>query len=171
MRRLTDALLATVERALWLLALPLALATAATRPPAAFLRWYPRAWRERHGEEVAALVDDVLAAGRARAPIALDLARNAIAERVRTQRALHAIGMLGTGLGWTLAGAQGAAAAVLAAASVDGGWLLVTHLSSPARWLAVAAMIAAGATLVTASFGVFARSRTHARAGCRGACA
>ena len=32
--------------------------------PASLLRWYPRAWRERYGGELAALIQDNLDEGR-----------------------------------------------------------------------------------------------------------
>ena len=32
--------------------------------PARLLRWYPRAWRERYGEELLALIQDTLDEGR-----------------------------------------------------------------------------------------------------------
>lgn len=34
--------------------------------PASLLRWYPRAWRERYGEEMLALIQDDLEEGRPR---------------------------------------------------------------------------------------------------------
>ncbi len=43
------------------------------------LRWYPRAWRERYGEEFLAMVEDSLAGGRPTWRLRLGVARAACA--------------------------------------------------------------------------------------------
>jgi hypothetical protein len=45
------------------------------------IRLYPRGWRDRYGDELDALVTDLLADGRGRLPLALDLVRGAIEAR------------------------------------------------------------------------------------------
>jgi hypothetical protein len=51
------------------------------RRVARLLRCYPRAWRERHGDDLADLVRDALADGRGGPRMALDLAREGLATR------------------------------------------------------------------------------------------
>jgi hypothetical protein len=46
-------------------------------------RWYPPAWRERYGDELAALCEDVLAGGRPSWRFRLSLARAGLRERAR----------------------------------------------------------------------------------------
>jgi hypothetical protein len=50
--------------------------------PANLLRWYPRAWRERYGEELLALIQDTLDEGRPTWRLRLGVARGGLRERV-----------------------------------------------------------------------------------------
>jgi len=50
---------------------------------AALVRWFPRAWRARYGDEFLALLEDSFAAGRIPALARLSVARAGIAERLR----------------------------------------------------------------------------------------
>jgi hypothetical protein len=47
------------------------------------LRWYPPAWRERYGDELSALLDDLYGDGRVPARAQVGLARAAMGERLR----------------------------------------------------------------------------------------
>jgi hypothetical protein len=49
--------------------------------PANLLRWYPRAWRERYGEELLALIQDTLDEGRPRWRLRLGLISGGLRER------------------------------------------------------------------------------------------
>jgi len=54
--------------------------------PAHLLRWYPRAWRERYGEELLALIQDNLQDGRPAWRLQLSVIRGGLAERGRHAR-------------------------------------------------------------------------------------
>jgi hypothetical protein len=56
--------------------------------PAHLLRWYPRAWRERYGEELLALIQDNLQEGRPAWRLQLSAIWGGLAERGR--QAWHA---------------------------------------------------------------------------------
>ena len=54
--------------------------------PANLLRWYPRAWRERYGEELLILVQDNLGEGRPAWPLRLSVIWGGLGERGRQAR-------------------------------------------------------------------------------------
>ena len=54
--------------------------------PAHLLRWYPRAWRERYGEELLALIQDHLQEGRPAWPLQLSVIWGGLGERGRQAR-------------------------------------------------------------------------------------
>jgi hypothetical protein len=54
--------------------------------PASLLRWYPRAWRERYGEELLALIQDNLDEGRPAWPLQLSMIWGGLGERGRQAR-------------------------------------------------------------------------------------
>jgi hypothetical protein len=58
--------------------------------PASLLRWYPRAWRERYGEELLALIQDTLDEGRPTWRLRLGVAWGGLSERAH--QAGHAVG-------------------------------------------------------------------------------
>jgi hypothetical protein len=101
---------------------------------ARLLRWYPRAWRERYGEELLALIQDTLDEGRPTWRLRLGVIRSGLRERGhQAVRAVKAAGQRPSGLDlW---------AKMLVAGTIVA--LLPENLSqspSPARgWQAVAA--------------------------------
>ena len=54
--------------------------------PASLLRWYPRAWRDRYGEELLALIQDTLDEGHPAWRLWLGVARGGLRERGRQAR-------------------------------------------------------------------------------------
>jgi hypothetical protein len=54
--------------------------------PASLLRWYPRAWRERYGEELLALIQDTLDEGQPTWRLRLGVAWGGLRERARQAR-------------------------------------------------------------------------------------
>jgi len=54
--------------------------------PASLLRWYPRAWRERYGSELAALIQDDLDEGRPAWRLRLSVIGGGLRERFRQAR-------------------------------------------------------------------------------------
>ena len=54
--------------------------------PASLLRWYPRAWRDRYGEELLALIQDTLDEGHPAWRLRLGVVRGGLRERGRQAR-------------------------------------------------------------------------------------
>jgi hypothetical protein len=54
--------------------------------PASLLRWYPRAWRDRYGEELLALIQDTLEEGHPAWQLRLGVAWGGLRERGRQAR-------------------------------------------------------------------------------------
>jgi hypothetical protein len=174
MRRLRLAAYLAAETVAWFVALPVAVLLLAGRllghgygdprvRVRALLRWYPAAWRERHGEDLAATLEDLIADGRDGLGVSFDVARAGLAERVRATAARRVVagGLVGTG--WTMIMPQGVVAAVL---SLIGGmppsWFLALHVHGPARGLVIAGMLAGGALLIGLGLPGLARAcRSH----------
>jgi hypothetical protein len=73
--------------------------------PANLLRWYPRAWRERYGEELLALVQDTLDEGRPTWRLRLGVVGGGLRERGHQAARAGAAAVkwqAGTGLGGLL---------------------------------------------------------------------
>ena len=66
--------------------------------PASLLRWYPRAWRERYGGELAALIQDNLDEGRPAWRLRLSVIGGGLRERFRQAR--HATAASLTSSAW-----------------------------------------------------------------------
>lgn len=170
MRRVRTAGLLAAEVVAWVLLFPVAVVMLLLRVLGhgyasvdtrvwALLQWYPAAWRERHGEEFAAILQDAIEGGHDGLRLSLDVARAGIAERVRTLHASRLGAGLAAGLGWTMIIPQGIVAAVLSqVGGVPPSWFLALHVAGPARWLVVGGMVAGGAVLVATSFRLFART-------------
>jgi hypothetical protein len=113
---------------------------------ARMVRWYPPTWRERHGEEFAALLRDAIADGEDGPRLWLDVAREAAA--VRVQEAVRARRMWAAAALWTLG--------VIAILPLTVVPLLLgreglAELVVDDRAAAAAATIAAGLLLIVAS--------------------
>ena len=106
--------------------------------PARLLRWYPRTWRERYGEELLALIQDTLDEGRPTWRLRLSVAWGGLRERV------HQAVRAGT-----------AAAAAAAAKRTSTGWLITVvaaMILGSLPWDLKAALPPARAWQKTASF-------------------
>jgi hypothetical protein len=113
------------------------------------LAWYPAGWRERHGAELAAILHDAIADGRDDLRMALDVAREGMAERLRTIRGRRVTGGLLTGLGSTMVVPQGIGAAILGQfETVPPGWFFALHVGGDELWLVCGAMVAVGLLLI-----------------------
>ncbi len=101
--------------------------------PARLLRWYPRAWRERYGEELLALIRDTLDEGRPTWRLRLGVARGGLRERAH--QAGHAVraAVRRAPSRWPTAVAAG-----LIIANVP--WNLKAPLSPSKAWQATAAL-------------------------------
>ena len=122
----------------------------------ALLAWYPEAWRERHGAELRQLLLDTTAAGRADVRMALDVAREGVAERLRTLRwdRIRAGAMIGTG--WTMFFPQGVVAAALTQFDVPPSWFVALNVGGDEQWLVIGFMAGVGLLLIDRGMQVLA---------------
>ena len=129
----------------------------------ALLRWYPAAWRERHGDEFGALLEDAIDGGRDGLRLSLDVARSGIVERVRASTASRRVAGVVSTLAWIMLIPQGIVASILSFfGAVPPGWFVALHVEAPARWLVVAGMIAGGTVLLALSLPSLTRTRRRA---------
>jgi hypothetical protein len=112
------------------------------------LGWYPRAWRERHGDEFGELLHDAIADGRDDRRMTVDVARAGLGERLRATSARRIAGGFLIGTGWTMVIPQGIIAAILAAIGTPPLGFVALRADGAARWLICGAMIAVGLLLV-----------------------
>jgi hypothetical protein len=99
---------------------------------ASLLRWYPRAWRERYGVELLALIQDDLQEGRPAWPLQLSVIWGGLGERGRQAR--HAA-TAAVKAAWSDKGSTILLAGLICGFGLDG----LTSPSSPARtWQALA---------------------------------
>jgi hypothetical protein len=94
--------------------------------PAHLLRWYPRAWRERYGEEVLALIQDNLQEGRPAWPLQLSVIWGGLRERGRQARRAATTSFKAA---WSDKGIINFAPGLICALGLDG----VTSVSPAAR--------------------------------------
>jgi hypothetical protein len=118
------------------------------RRVARLLGWYPRAWRERHGDELGELLHDAIADGRDDARMTVDVARAGLGERIRAISARRIAAGFLIGTGWTMVIPQGIVAAILAAAGAPPLGFLARRADGAATWLICGAMVAIGLLLV-----------------------
>jgi hypothetical protein len=118
------------------------------RRVARLLGWYPRAWRERHGDELAELLRDAIADGRDDPRMTVDVARAGLGERLRATRARRVAAGFLIGTGWTMVIPQGIVAAIFAAAGTPPWGFVALRADGPATWLICGAMVVFGLLLV-----------------------
>ena len=70
--------------------------------PARLLRWYPRAWRERYGQELLALIQDTLDEGRPTWRLRLGVVRGGLRERVHQAVRAGTAAAKRTSTGWLI---------------------------------------------------------------------
>jgi len=127
------------------------------RRVARLLGWYPRVWRERHGAGLAERLDDAIADGRDGPRLSLHVAREGLAERLRSASGTRVSAGFLAGLGWTMILPQGIVAAVLG--EFDGvppSWFVALDAGGDERWLLSGAMVGLGVLLVDRGMRMFA---------------
>ena len=128
------------------------------RRVARLLGWYPRRWRERHGEPLAELLHDAIADGRDGPRLSLDVAREGVGERLRSLRASRVAAGFLIGTGWTMVLPQGIVAAILGQfGSMPPSWFVALHVGADARWLVIGLMIGLGVLLLDRGYRIAAR--------------
>ena len=120
---------------------------------AVLLRWYPEAWRARHGDELGGLLRDTIAGERDSVRVSLDVAREGLVERARAFVPERVVASMMLTVGWLAFFPQGAIAAAFSFTDLR-SWFLALYFEGPERWLVIAAMIAGGLVLIDRSLWV-----------------
>ena len=121
------------------------------RRVARLLRWYPPQWRARYGDEMGALLHDMILDGRGGPRLHWNLAREGTAARLTppARRELVAAACLWSC--WLPLIPQGVVAAGLKTfGAPTRSWFLALHLPEAAQWPVIAAMVALGVTMLVA---------------------
>jgi hypothetical protein len=111
--------------------------------PARLLRWYPKAWRERYGEELLVLIQDTVDEGRPTWRLRLGVVRGGLRERVHQAVRAGTAAAKRKSAGWWM---------TVVAAGILGGlpWNLKASLPPARAWQKVAAFdVLLGAFAVT----------------------
>jgi hypothetical protein len=120
-------------------------ATREDRRVARLLRWYPRGWRERYGDEFSELLRESLRDGRR---VWLDVVRSGIGERLRGDRVLTAACL---SLCWIPIFPQGVVALIMTVTGAPSrSWFLALYVPGPYQRLVAGAMILLGLALLAA---------------------
>ena len=122
----------------------------------ALLRWYPEAWRERHGEGLGEVLRDTIADDRDGVRVSLDVAREGLFERARAVVPERLVASIMLTVGWIAFFPQGVIAAAFSFTDIR-SWFLALYFEGPERWLVIAAMIAGGLVLIDRSLWVVRR--------------
>ena len=168
---------------LWPLAVPVIAAVAIRRAlaldhaPAArrerrvarLLRWYPAAWRERHGDEFAALLHDTIDDGRGGLRMSVNVAFEGLVRRVDAfDRPAAVATWCWTGC-WIPLVPQGLVPMVmLVTGAPTRSWFLALYVPEPFGWAVAATMTAAGLAMLAIAIRLTRRLRAPAQdlAGC-----
>jgi hypothetical protein len=124
---------------------------------AALLRWYPEAWRARHGDGLGEVLHDTIAHDRDGVRVSLDVAREGLVERARAFVPERLVASTMLVVGWLAFFPQGVVAAAMALLDGPQSWFLAMHFEGGERWLVIAAMIAGGLLLIDRSLWVVRR--------------
>jgi hypothetical protein len=127
------------------------------------LRWYPRSWRERYGEEFAALLDETIEDGRGGLGMSLDVAREGVVAR-RDALDRRALMLACWTLCWIPLFPQGIVALILLVERAKPhSWFVALYLPAPLSWLLAAAMTSLGLGLLTAAAHTLRQARADAQ--------
>lgn len=112
-----------------------------------YLSWYPAPWRERYGEELEQLLRDTIHGGHGGIRLTLNIARESAAARYPSTGST--VGALCWSLCWIPLIPQGVVPLVLKLTGASTrSWFLATYLPAPLQWPVIAAMVAAGLTML-----------------------
>lgn len=147
--------LALVWLALWLIdrhqALDKRPAAKRERRVARLLRWYPADWRARYGDEMAALLHDTIADGRAGPQLSLNVAREGLAARMVLPARRDALAGACLALCWLPLIPQGLVPTVMKLTETPTrSWFLALHLPDAYQWPLIAAMLVLGLAMLRA---------------------
>jgi hypothetical protein len=131
---------------------------------ARLLRWYPAGWRERYGDEFAALLRDTLEDGRGGLRLWLDVARAGIVARAEDGGRQRLLAGLLLTVGWIPLFPQGLVPLVMQLTGVPArSWFLALYLPQPLQWLTAVAMVALGLAMLLAGLRIAARLASEGR--------
>ena len=119
------------------------------RRVARLLRWYPANWRARYGEEMTALLHDLIVDGRNGPGLSWNMAKEGIATRVAPTARRQLVAGACLGLCWLPLVPQGLVAAGFKTFDVSTrSWFLGLYAPSAMQWPLIATMIALGLSML-----------------------
>jgi hypothetical protein len=145
--------LALVWLALWLMdryrSLDKSPAAKRDRRVTRLLRWYPADWRARYGDEMAALLHDTIADGRAGPRLSLNVAKEGVAARLAPPARRQVLAGACLALCWIPLIPQGLVPAVMKLTETPTrSWFLALYLPDAWQWPLIAAMLALGLAML-----------------------
>lgn len=126
------------------------------------LDWYPAAWRERYGEELAELLRESIGGGRGGLRMSLNVMRAGMAERFDESPATRPLVCLT--LCWVPLIPQGIVAMAFLLTSVPSrSWFLALYVPEPFQWPIAGGMAALGLTLLAVGLADVRAARAPSR--------
>jgi hypothetical protein len=122
------------------------------------LRWYPPAWRERHGAAMGELLHDAIADGRDGPRMTVDVAREGMVEGFRGVSDDELKGGALIGVGCIMFFPQGVVAAIMTQLDVPRSWFLALYVDGGAQYVVAGAMAGIGLLLVDRGMRLAARA-------------
>jgi hypothetical protein len=130
---------------------------------ARLLRWYPAGWRDRYGDEFAALLRDTIEDGRGSLRLSLDVARAGLALRADDDGRQRVLAGICLTVGWIPLFPQGLVPLAMQLTGAPArSWFLALYLPQPLQWITAVAMVALGLVLLAVGMRITGRlAATH----------
>lgn len=114
------------------------------------LRWYPSEWRERYGDEMTALLQDMIVDGRGGLRLSCNIAKEGIAVRLAPPARRQVVAGACLGLCWLPLVPQGVVAAAFKSFDVPvRSWFLALYAPEAVQWPLIAGMVGLGLAMLS----------------------
>ncbi len=124
-------------------------AARAERRAVRLLRWYPASWRDRYGDEMGVLLQDIIIDGRGGPMLSLNVAREGLAERLAPGLRRQSAATVCLLLGAIPLFPQGLVAATMKLTdSPTRSWFVALYAPDAYQWPVIALMIALGLAML-----------------------